>query len=99
DGLPAAGFADHPYGLAAHDLEIDAVDGLHHAIVGREMGLQPADVEQRIAGWRGGVHRTRHMTLRGSSTSRRPSPMKLIESTVRKIAAPAKSAQCGAKSR
>jgi len=38
-------------------------------------------------------------TLRGSSASRRPSPMKLMERTVRKIAVPGKMAQWGAKSR
>src|SRR3989449_11644143 len=41
----------------------------------------------------------REITLRGSSASRSPSPMWLMESTVRKIAVPGKKAQCGAKSR
>ena len=37
--------------------------------------------------------------VRGSSASRNPSPMKLIDSTARKIAPPANNAQCGAMSR
>ena len=94
-GLAAAGFADHADGLAAPDRQIDAVDGSHHAIVGREMRLEAANLEQRR-------HFTvflHYITLRGSSASRRPSPMKLMVSTVRKIAAPGNSAQCGAMSR
>ena len=63
------------------DGEVDAVDRVHHAVVGREMGLEPADLEQRLG---------HHITRRGSSASRSPSPMKLMESTVRKIAAPGK---------
>ena len=69
--------------------EVDAVDRLHHAVVGGEVGLQAPDLEQR-----------RHqITRRGSSASRSPSPMKLMASTARKIAAPGNSAQCGAMSR
>src|SRR6516225_6605712 len=41
----------------------------------------------------------RYADVRGSSASRNPSPIKLIERTARKIAPPAKSAQCGAMSR
>ena len=44
-------------------------------------------------------HPQHHITFRGSSASRSPSPMKLMASTVRKMAAPANSAQCGAISR
>ena len=90
DGLAAAGFADHAERLAAFDRKVDAVDRLHYAVVGREMRSQAPDFEQR---------RRHHITLRGSSASRSPSPMKLMVSTVRKIAAPGKSAQCGAMSR
>src|SRR5262249_35789070 len=89
DGLAAAGLADHAEGLAAVDRKIDAVDRAHHAVVGREMRLQPLNVEQALG----------HMTFRGSRASRNPSPMKLIVSTARKIAAPGMSAQCGATSR
>ena len=35
--------------LAAVDGEVDAVDRLHHAVVGGEVGLQPPDVEQRAS--------------------------------------------------
>ena len=75
------------------DRKIDAVDRVHHAVVGGEMGLQAADLEQALA------IAPPHITLRGSSASRSPSPMKLIDSTARKIAPPGNSAQCGAMSR
>ena len=80
DGLAAARFADHAQRLAAVDAQVDAVDRVHHAVVGLEVGLQAADVEQAVRPL------TPQITLRGSSASRRPSPMKLIDSTVRKIA-------------
>ena len=42
--------------LAALDADIDAVDGLHDAVIGREMRLQPADFEERLAhGWPAGI--------------------------------------------
>src|SRR5262249_35060627 len=96
--LAAARLADHAHRLAPADEDVDAVDRADHAVVGGELGPEPADVEERAAAG-GSVGHDRHMTLRGSSTSRRPSPMKLIASTTRKIAAPADKAQCGAKSR
>ena len=34
--------------LAATDGEVDAVDRLHDAVVGGEMGLEPPDLEQRV---------------------------------------------------
>ena len=88
--LPQPDSPTTPTRLAAPDRDVDAVDRLHHAVVGREMRLEAADFEQRLG---------HYITLRGSSASRRPSPMKLIDSTVRKIAAPGNSAQCGAMSR
>src|SRR3981189_1884949 len=105
DGLSAAGLADDTNSLAAFDAEIDAVHRVNDALVGVEMGLESLDLEQcRFAcSSPVTVHHARfmqhHMTFLGSSASRNPSPMKLIESTVRKIAAPANSAQCGAMSR
>src|SRR5205807_10362698 len=95
DGLAAAGFADDAERLAAIEGQVDAIDRMHHAVIGGEMRLQSADLEQMPA--EAVFHH--HITLRGSSASRSPSPMKLIDSTVRKIAAPANSAQCGAMSR
>src|SRR4029079_3160549 len=65
------------------------VDRTDHAVVGLEPGPQVADVEERFR---------HYSTRRGSSASRKPSPMKLMVSTVRKIAAPAKISQCGAMS-
>src|SRR5262249_19273808 len=90
DGLAATGFTHHSQRLAAIDDEVYAVHRLHHAVIGSKVRLKPTDFEQ------GATH---HMTLRGSSVSRSPSPMKLMESTVRKMAAPGKRAQCGAMSR
>src|SRR5215469_780452 len=106
DGLAAARLADDAHRLAAVDAEVDAVDRLDEPVIGREIGLEATDLEKRALGRRrscGTLRRRcrhrRHITRRGSSTSRSPSPMKLMASTVRKIAAPAESAQCGAKSR
>src|SRR5262249_26872569 len=95
--LAAAGLADHADGLAVRDGEIDAVDRMHPAVVAVEMGLQAPDLKQLAIrrDW-ASLH---HSTFRGSSASRRPSPMKLMVITVRKIAPPANSAQCGAMSR
>ncbi len=78
--------------LAAVDGKINAIDRVHDAVVGGEVGLQPANFEKALAGHG-------YITFRGSSVSRNPSPMKLIVSTARKIAAPGNSAQCGAMSR
>ena len=107
DGLAAAGLADHTERLAPVDRMIDAIDRPHHAIVGGEVGLEPANFEQALAHAAGSVEvclldrgdMKRYITFRGSSASRNPSPMKLIVRTARKIAAPGKSAQCGAISR
>ena len=78
------------------DGEVDAVDGVQPAVVGGEVGLQAVDLEQRMAqalvaarppgAMQLGRPAPHHITLRGSSASRRPSPTKLIVSTVRKIA-------------
>ena len=44
--FPAAGFAHQAEGLAALDLQIDAVDGLHHPLArDRKVGAQPAQLE------------------------------------------------------
>ena len=80
DALAAARFADHADRLAAVDRQIDAVDRVHHAVVGLEVGLQ-ARISSRFP-------TMQSPTRRGSSASRSPSPMKLIDSTVMKIASP-----------
>ena len=61
DGLAAAGFADHADCLAARDGEIDAIHGLHDAVVGGEVGLESPDVEQRgfACGLRVDIHHRR----------------------------------------
>ena len=46
--LPQPELADDADRLAAADREVDAVDRVHDAVVGREMRLEPADVEERL---------------------------------------------------
>ena len=46
--LPQPELADDADRLAAPDGEVDAVDRVHDAVVGREMRLEPADVEERL---------------------------------------------------
>src|SRR6185312_8662394 len=96
DRLAAPGLADHAYRLAATDRQVDAIDRLYLALVGGEVGLQPLDVEEGAVRRDACIH---HMTFRGSNASRKPSPMKLMAMTARKMAPPANSAQCGAISR
>ena len=45
--LPQPDSPTTPTRLAAVDSEVDAVHGLHHAVVGGEVGLEAADLEQR----------------------------------------------------
>ncbi len=47
-GLAAARLAHHAQGLAAIDVQVDAVDGTHHPVLGLEPGFQTADVQQRF---------------------------------------------------
>jgi hypothetical protein len=49
DALAAAGLANDAESLAILDREADAVDGLDDAVVGAEMRLKVADLEQRHA--------------------------------------------------
>ena len=94
--LPQPELADHAERLTAVDGEINAIDCPHHAVVGDELRLQPPNFEQPLAGDR---NHDGYITFRGSKVSRKPSPMKLIVSTVIKIMTPGNSAQCGATSR
>ena len=50
DALAAAGLADEAHDLAAVDVEVDAGDRPHHAVARVEARLQPAHVEQPLAG-------------------------------------------------
>ena len=70
--LAAAGLADDPERLALLDREADAVDGAHDALAGEEVGAEVVDFEQG----HGYVS-----FVRGSSASRRPSAMKLAQTT------------------
>jgi len=78
-------------------------EGLVTAAIQREwmLNLGQRTARERIAHLlsRRGAKGVHHITFRGSSASRSPSPMKLMAMTVRKIAPPANSAQCGAMSR
>ena len=69
--------------------EVDAVDGLDDAVHHVEVGPQVANVEERsvasalavageVAPDTGEIGHSRHTLVRGSSASRRPSPMKLM---------------------
>src|SRR6202035_102417 len=42
-GLAAARLAHHAHGLAAVDVQVDAVDGADHAVIGLEPGFQAAN--------------------------------------------------------
>src|SRR5207249_7897463 len=46
--LAAARLAHHAQRLAGLDVEVDAVDGADHALVGEEVGLEASDVEQSL---------------------------------------------------
>jgi hypothetical protein len=46
DGLARARLAHDAERLALVDVQIDAVDGAHDAVIGEEVRLQPADVQQ-----------------------------------------------------
>ncbi len=46
DRLARAALADDAQHLAARHVEVDAVDGLHHALVGLEVGFEPADLDE-----------------------------------------------------
>ena len=49
DALAGARFADDAERLAGRDREADAVDRAHHALVGEELGLEVADLEDRAS--------------------------------------------------
>ena len=48
DALARAGLADDPEHLAAVQLEVHAVDGMHGPVLGREPNLQAFDLEQAL---------------------------------------------------
>ena len=89
--LPQPDLADHAQRLAAPDREVDAVDRLHHAVVGREMRLEAADLEQRLGHYITLARIERVAQAVADEVDRR--------ARSRKIAAPGNSAQCGAMSR
>ena len=74
-GLQTHFATDDAERFAAIDREIYAIDRVHHAVLGREMRLQPAYFEQVLAGAISGTILQIHSTLRGSSVSRSPSPI------------------------
>src|SRR5207245_10576560 len=83
-----------PQEAERHQEDVDALED--HARVGLARPQQALAGEQlSLEAQLGGRHLP-PKTFRGSSASRNPSPMQLIERTVRKIAVPGNSAQCGA---
>ena len=71
---------------------------LRPLISSRAMSLAPGRAPPGSGRWSMTVQRAIHSTCLGSSASRRPSPMKLIVSTVMKMAVPGNRAQCTAMS-
>jgi hypothetical protein len=49
DALARAGLADDAQGFAAAHREVHAVHGLHHAVLGEEVGFQPLHLQQLAA--------------------------------------------------
>ena len=93
------------YAMRRHGFDVDMVEDATKADMTRAVErlksrIKPGSVVMLFFGGYGvqSRHET-YMTFLGSSASRNPSPMKLMASTVRKMAAPANSAQCGAISR
>ena len=66
DRLPAPGLADDAEDLAGTNVERDALDGLDGAAARREVGVQVADLQQRLA-QRG--RRRRHLSRTRSRSS------------------------------
>ena len=95
DRLARARLADDREHLAAAHVEADAVDRLHHAVVGVERRVQVAHRQQHLAVGRGWApaRRSRRRRLQahrfsfGSKASRRPSPTKQEGQHGQKIAA------------
>src|SRR6184192_1382395 len=67
-------------------IETDAVNSLHHAVVGKELRLEVLDLEYGLA----------HRFCLGSSASRRPSPRKLNAISVSESAIAGASTMWGA---
>ncbi len=92
--LAAAGLADDGQAPAVRDLEAHAVDGLHEPVERVEPRPQVLDLEERaiecLRAGAVGCLRVAHSLDLGSSASRRPSPMKLMPSTVSTMAMPGK---------
>ena len=83
DALARTGFTHDAQQFAAVERDVHALHGGEGSFLGTELDLQVADFEE-VA--HGGVHERRFM--RGSSASRRPSPIRLIASTVVRMATP-----------
>src|SRR6266511_3118637 len=97
DALARARLTDDPERLARVDVVRDAVHGLDDAVVGRELNSEIPDRKHGIphrpacgGRFRTDAHYARILRCVGSSASRRPSPMKLMQSTRIMIAIPGK---------
>jgi hypothetical protein len=76
DALAASGLTHDAEHLSVGERERQAIDRVHRAVVGVESHREPLDFEQA------------HRVVRGSKTSRSPSPSRLNDSEQRKIAMP-----------
>ena len=95
DALAAAGFADQAQNLALAERKAHLLDRLEGAPRRADADLQVLDHQKRL--WRGGHHFARSSLKRGSRRSRRTSPTRLSENTVRMIAAPGNMRSQGAR--
>jgi len=49
DAFAAAGFAHQPQHFARHDVQIQSVHSLHHAVLGEEVRLEITNIEQGLS--------------------------------------------------
>ncbi len=100
DRLPRPGLADHAERLVLPDRQGDAVDRLHHPVVGIEPDDEVADLQERGRHARRRFRRVRPVASTrwppGSKASRSPSPRKFTQITVTRIARPGKMISHGA---
>ena len=82
--------------LAGLDGEVDAADGLHHAVLGAEVDREVLDGRAAALARPSSGEGVGHQASFTSRASRRPSPTSRKPSTVRTMARPGKNSRCGA---
>ena len=93
--LPQPDSPTRPKHLALAERKAHLLDRLEGAPRRADADLQVLDHQKRL--WRGGHHFARSSLKRGSRRSRRTSPTRLSENTVRMIAAPGNMRSQGAR--